>query len=713
MKKTIYICFAMLVAVISVINFINFSIETNEAMYRDLQQVTITKPDYVSNKEFINELKAVTADNNTDIMTKKHDLKSNTLSYYKTNNSNDFLDISVEGNSLLLEDKDCISTAREVKGYNVIHLYMTTQAGDTSIYSLDEAEDFDLSSGEYYLQPDKCDIISDILANKNYKVQPFELPFITTVRPIFSYALCPMLLTFVAILFYFSSKSKEDMLKKLDGYSNLDIIKAGVLPILKNLILIFLGIQAVNLIVFQIQNSGMLLRYISFTITSGLAYYLGAILCVLVLSSGFVFIHNGTAYIKGKDKKRFILIINIVVKVCSVIFLSASMIIPLLFLPSAIGTYCNAKAVSEALSPYVSPRLYGSESDVSSEKANDRYKQFYYSTVDAFHGVFIDTTGYVPTELGTPVPEYIPMDDTRRNFSDELLNYISFNNIIINKNYLDLNPILKTNGEPITAADFDSEKINILLSDKETHTDEIVRYEKYMTPLALKSINKNTTDIDVNVIYYKADQLINLYQPSLNNDLDASRYAVNPIIKIFYDDMDLEYFSFSICNNYYLLETKTDDPYNELLPVITECGLDNTIQEVAYASENYDIVIKDKMLQIIYFLIQALLYGLLFLLVTVSYIKIYLHNNRDIIAAKKLAGQSFFSVYKIYFYLMLGMFIITEIALLLIYTFFNGSSHLELHIGIPIAIYLLELILFRIMVCKYTRKSILEILKGN
>lgn len=70
--------------------------------------------------------------------------------YYKTNHTDDFLEISAGGDMKRIEAGECISTMQP-EGYNVYQLFASDLLQDISIYPWEDAEKYDLSGMTCYV----------------------------------------------------------------------------------------------------------------------------------------------------------------------------------------------------------------------------------------------------------------------------------------------------------------------------------------------------------------------------------------------------------------------------------------------------------------------------------------------------------------------------------------------------------------------------------
>ena len=96
MKKLMIFCFSILFTVLSALSCVNFSLDAVERMEKDKATILIEEPEGMSNKDFLARISDALGRHDIDIMYRyisEGDGKPEYM-YYKTNHTDDFLEIS-------------------------------------------------------------------------------------------------------------------------------------------------------------------------------------------------------------------------------------------------------------------------------------------------------------------------------------------------------------------------------------------------------------------------------------------------------------------------------------------------------------------------------------------------------------------------------------------------------------------------------------------
>lgn len=91
MKKIVYISFSVLMIIMTIVNFLNFSDSSTISVFDGLSNISIEQPDNMSNKDFIGILEDTAEKLNIDIAYQSLDSNKKGINIYKTNNKSDFL----------------------------------------------------------------------------------------------------------------------------------------------------------------------------------------------------------------------------------------------------------------------------------------------------------------------------------------------------------------------------------------------------------------------------------------------------------------------------------------------------------------------------------------------------------------------------------------------------------------------------------------------
>lgn len=707
MKKVIYICFTVLFLMVAALNFLNMSFNSMMSVTQEKANVLVEKPENITNKECLNDIINTCIDLNGDVMIERFDAKKKIRKLYKTNVNDDFIDIKTGNGSQLLNNGECLSTQSTVDGYQVIPLFMSTLTQNTTIYSIESSADFDLS-GTYYVDENIVNDFADKLTAKGYTVNmPQQFDLSGDVYDVLAYAFAPLLIVIVGIFIYFVSKGKEHTLKRLEGYSAVQIIIKETVPMIKNFLLIFLLIQVINIGIFAFTTKGLTAEYIHYIMQAQAPIYLFIIILGVIACSLTVLMHKKQSYINGKTNRNIVFVITSVLKLVCVIVLCFNFIYLSLVIPESFSKYLNVKMADETFRDYVTVNVYGGDStEEAIEKTNKKLVNFYKATVDDFHGIYVDSTQYNENYMqgydfiARYFDNYKETPNVYNNVTPLEICYISQNSIYVNKNYFNVNPIYKVNGTEVSEDDLSKDKINILIPDNAWYEEG---FEIYQT----EYLNPHTP---INVIHYKAGEKVRLYQQTPQSGY-SSGYGNDPIIYVIDGALlsDKNFFA-NIASNY-MLKTETNDPYTELLPAITDCQLQGNILDVSMANDSFAESLNTSLQTLIIFVTTSCFYLILYLLILIFCCKSYIETYRDEIAVNKLAGQSFFKLYKLYLILAAVIFVISAVVS---FTFKEQFYTLTpVFFIVPTIIWLIEMVVFKIYSSRSVKNNIINVLKGK
>lgn len=711
MKKIVYLCFGILMVIISIVNYSNFAYMNKNSIYNGLTEVIAERPENTTNKQLIADIEDICQKLGTDVMYSTSADNGTSRLFYKTNNLDNFLNIKTGGDTQKLKSGECLSTLDSVDKHDVKALYMSVLFGNSTIYPFEECIEYNLTTAGFCVKTEAYNDFISELESKGYTAYLNENPLTLgdTLYNMTDYITCPFIIFVLSLFIYFINNGKEHMLKKLEGYSSTNIIIEKIGKFIVEFLMIFIIIEAINLIVFSIFNNGLLTDYIIYTIHSPITMCLGLVVMALLLSSLAVIFHNNNIFIKGKRSKNTVLYLTAAAKIAVIIFICTPFVVSMRILPSIISNYHNAKVVEEKTQNYVVPNIYGWQS----EDINKKLRNFYNLAVDEYNGIFIDGTSWHDNYDGEriDVEKYRDRLQVPEGLNLEECIYINGYHININTNYLTLNPVHKPDGTLVTDDDFDSNKLNIMISESETHKNAVITNLKS----AYKEIMENKfpgEELEFNVVYYKEGEEFCLLNSGYENSVS---YAKNPIVYIeegMLHKLEPNNVIAFFDNNRFILETHTNDPYNEILPLIKKCGLEGVILNTSTTSEGFQRAMSINMEALMEYGIQVVMCLILYIFIAVFYVKTYLHNYKDDIAIRKLSGESFFVLHKRFFVISLTSLATTLVGLIIILpqNLFEFSG---VELCIPIIVFIFEAIIFKIYSGVFTRKSILRTLKGD
>ncbi len=682
MKKLMCLCFAIFWIFISLILFLNYSIESFDNIFIDKTHITIRKDSNITNTEFISSIEKIMKSINEDIMyqTVSFDTSSKNYLLYKTQNKDNFLNINVGNNTTIISNNKIISN-KNVFSDDIIKLNIPNLIYDITISDFKNIAIYNLNNASYYISSKSEDIILKTLSQNGYDVSIINEIYSSSAFSVSRLCLLPLFILCISIIIYTLSKPKEAIIKKIDGFSTFNIIILNILYILKIFSLIFLIIEVLNFLIVSLIYNGIFISYFLYSI-SYILINLVIILTILILSNCMIFFQRNHNQLKGKSSKKELFAATFTGKLVFSVFLIYTISLIGSNIYSIYTLYVSENNIINKIENYVTFPIYQIDNSTNSEYYEESLEKFYNNTINTNNGVLIDSNNYRIMSDNKSIAEKF-----NQNF------------IIINENYLNLNPIHKPNGDIINNLDFDYSKFNILVPEKLYSNNEIITQMK----------NYGYENIEFNFIYYKSDETILTFNTDTGTD-NFGRIR-SPLIWIFDNKyIDKIYYSEFFSNGYYFAEVNSDNAYNQFLPLIKDCKLDSIILETPFIKSDfsnsiamyYGILIINVIPGIIYFI------GLIILIIFICKLFCEMHNEN--IAHKKLNGFPFYSIYKNYLFLWGFTSLIIFIMSLIAHYIMNINITI---IFISISIIILELIIFNIVSKKYTRKIIFQILKGE
>lgn len=273
--------------------------------------------------------------------------------------------------------------------------------------------------------------------------------------------------------------------------------------------------------------------------------------------------------------------------------------------------------------------------------------------------------------------------------------------LLINENYLTINPVYDVNGKQITKVYDVNNKSDLILlvPEKYKGNDEDI-IKDYKSWYLRDDKNKK-----VKIIYIKNDQNFITYKdpysekaPLFIND--------NPVLAIM-NEMNMEKYKYEIVLSNQSLLVNIQNENNSIEPVkqiAKEVGLGNDLR-IKLLYERYSYYINSIKQNISLLIVQLFSLILIFLMSNVFLVLNYIEENKKFICIKRLNGYSFLSRHKFLYLVSLASFIIVSIILLL----FN----LGYGVLFALSFFTIELITLTTVLKLKESISIIDTLKGE
>lgn len=295
-----------------------------------------------------------------------------------------------------------------------------------------------------------------------------------------------------------------------------------------------------------------------------------------------------------------------------------------------------------------------------------QYQQLYLNTVDLYHGIFTIPLIPVNIEEGSNVP------------------------ILTTEYYLDIINLKNTDGEQITSSDVIDDNINIITTEKYYEENKEKLNENYTYNIILTdNIDNYIWDMNFNMIPVNSDAII------IFNDYLAPKM----------EELENNVFYIMQC---YIMQIPSNEPYNELYPILEEINLDGQIKDLnkfnEFGMKQLNNLEQKKQTKIILWLITFMVCT--FFIICETYIY-FMKNGKKIILMQS-EGYTFYDINRKNIYISL---IIYAVAL------FSAFSHTHLMFItiIPLLILLMsvEYVTAKIIYTRLTNKYKINILKGD
>lgn len=678
MKKLITLCFSILFSMLSILAFLNFSFESEEKVEMGMQTISIEKPANVTNQEYIHTLNTVLENINCDIMFKFVDVTGDKteMIYYKTNNSDEFIDMNSAKGTLKCEPGEIIST----KDYGISGFYRLNAANvnnEITFMNFLDAEDYNFTSDIFYVRNEDCETITNAITNIGYSVEIKQSTLISAKYSIIIFAGIPTILFLASFVFYGLSNGKVNVLKKMDGFRNIDILKDDIRKTGEPFLIVF----AIITIIMAIAS---ILEY-KYAFAECMIFWLGyMILGLILLIVGYILLsfiittQNKAESIKGKAPQRGIYIIALMLKSCFIIFIVFFLSIAIRNVILANNVYKTSEKLAQKIEGYVSIPIY--ELNQSSEGLEGNYLEFYNSTVDKYNGILIESRNYeLDIVSGKTMCEEFGQDS-----------------ITINSNYLEFNPIYDENGNKITSDALIDGKLTVLVpKSKEDKTQNVIEQCK----LAYET--------DTNIIYYDQTKT-KIYSYNAGGLESSDGEIPEPIVYIGNESIINETFIYNfITGDYYFIKPETSDPYVELLPLLEKLGISETTTKLIYVSDTFKEEINNWLMMLKIYATQSILLfiGLFSIIIFTS--KLYCENYKNRISIYLLEGISLLTCIKSHIIMTVISYIACFLLMKLGLDFGIASNYsIMLFIGI------MEIITIYASCKNFTRSNLNEIIKG-
>ncbi len=594
-------------------------IYSESQIFMNKEQIIIHQPTNLNKDEFVKELLSFAKQENSDLMYERYDDKNNRM-LYKTNQKEDFFHIYTETGSILLKENDIFSTRGNEGTKKIYGVHIPGK--DIIIDNFTKISEFDLKSGRYWVKTDKIQELCCFLGEKNIEYDKIGGIYIEDENEIFGHLNVALYIFIgIALVMYAFSKMKDYAIKKIMGYSKIQVWCSEIYEMGTSIIVEILIIGTIFFfmlfVLYEAETGVMWLKIIFFDI---LRMLIVVIVC-LAISSGYINIKCGVLHIKGK---RNDILLEILISLIRVLVFA----IITLILSSNIGkisfTYHMYQTTTDMK---VKLKQYATVvENVSVENPEEDYK--------AYDKKFCDFYRILHEERDAII------SDTHDVTGYEA--YSSNPSILINDCYIDFNKnIYDIHGERITSKSLVEGKYNVLVPQG-------FKYDPVQSGLCRAA---NLSPEQINVIEYSCDSVF----LSFDNEIspETRGYFQNPIAEVFDETMIFDdcyramMLETAFINGFYFRTESVDKAYDEILPVLKKCGLENLFFEAPSVRERLDDTLWEWESELIKNGFILFLYIIAWVVLLIYSAQMYFENHAKDMSVKLLQGYSLLEIIQI------------------------------------------------------------------
>lgn len=600
MKKIAGITICIVLIFFSIIQFLSFNYYQGYAPLFDSTPISITQDNnnQILNSQYVELLETTAADNSIDLMYVNRSIENNRtkLDYFVTDNNNISSDLIHRFDYPSIFNLATVNQFDEVEKYTLSNIQLYAVGRESNVNQFvsklsNQVSDIHIIDTSYMV----------LIPFKN-----FDIILLTLLM---------YLVLFFVLLFLQISKSKQFIIKKLNGYSlRLSLIE-DTISFNKFLIGPLLICIILSLLLFKFDIS-QYLNYFSTQIQFIIKYF---ILINLFFITTFIIIYykSNIKDLKGRFfGKKFIVFIN-VIKIGLILLL----VLSFGQLTDSLAKYKSSKSDYQQVSGTVdystlgvyTPNLYYDidGGDLSPNDYSLKMQQFYVSTVDSLEGIL----GYftIP-ENGDPATG------------------------VVNRRYLSENKVIDTNGNVIDPAVLNSDKLIYLVPEQYKEDPEVEQAIEARAEL-------ECGEDDCLQIIFVADD-IDYIQIGLMN---MGNKISDPVVRVLTQETEDDFDQFDIIINdigafissgSYIVKTDKDNPYQVVAPYIQQAGLDNVIQEAPLLTNERLKRFIEKRNMLIISVLYVIIITIALLIGSYFIIKTDINSNSKQLSLRQINGES-------------------------------------------------------------------------
>ena len=618
MKKTIYLFTTVLFSYLLVMLLTGYSDYIYDILYDGKEELVVDMKENQDNEDFINSICFYANQTNVDFFYTRIENASSLkpiVKVYTTSINSNFLELKNNYPYVALKDDDYLTTTHD-SGSNIYRLYARNSYYDYELHDIGKIKNFQLQHCKLYTSSDNEEFIS-LLKNNGYTITVYESN--TTNEDMNDYYVLAALIVFATLsyLFYCHTRSREIAVKKAYGYSSFNVFTTTFLKPMINISLTCVITSLAAFIIYAcIWGMGDLFYFIIYA-SKDLLIYLTIITCIFFASCIYTAVIVDPSDIRGIKPMKFLTYFSYAGRVIASILIIYNLTNVYNFICYSSTLHKAYNSIDDSMLDMTTITLNTKSTDLESDIHSSLAYDFIVDVFSNYDALVID-----PSEI------------------DEHVLYVT-------KGYLSYNPIYSVDGTQITEdsiTDAGSSTVILLpegyspkphTHDEEHETEED---DEDYSETDFDSRGIYLEDDNIKVIYYKAGQRFRTVSPFYPENEGT---AVDPGV-IFLNSENMPYEALQILGSQYLyIPCKSDDPLNELMPLIKKNNLDSVILETQTLDEEYQVIFFNIKIALVQYIAFGIIYIIQLITITLFESIAYYEQNKRKLSILILNGYSY------------------------------------------------------------------------
>ncbi|RXI39136.1 hypothetical protein DP129_07175 [Clostridium tetani] len=501
-----------------------------------------------------------------------------------------------------------------------------------------------------------------------------------------SYILVLFSILVLLILYDILNSYKKIGIKKMLGYSNLDIWKEDI----SKLLIIQIGsiiISTIFMSIFLINKYNG--AYLKFLKKLGLNYLLITIILLIVASIPYIYVQTIkiSSILKNKRQTNEILIFNTLIKIGLVVGFIILLNIQITNFDEFKKLYNGSYKQWEDASNYVTLNLDNLDFYSYGEKFLKKQQKLY-KNLNSKGAIFVT----------------FPMHTTLSKDLNSNVKYFKLNGTI-NPNYLKKYPIYNDKGDRVYISEKNKNWV-ILIPDKFKNDEEQIR-EYYESR---KKSYLECTRSKLDIIWVKSNQKYFSYDVSVNPK--EGNYVEDPIVLVGTEEGLFPYWNSYIFNTVgdpvKVKINKETSPYDQIKPIINSVGIDTSSLRINFADEEV-VSISNEYKNMLKFLIIGMIFIAIMLVIIVTQSVLnFFEQYKKVISIRGFHGYKSFDKYREYLWIIVISWVVAIITSIIL-----NKASLNIVLSVALVGLIFECLLSIIFLNLINKNRLTEVMKGD